>query len=218
VNVRPKFLRRLSLFFLCGLLVIAYVYFQPHINLPRPPGWGCPLLAQLKPLDKSPVQPTDFLELVALGSKPPISSTVRIHGDGRVERDTLVTLSGFTFGCPLHEADKHVHIPAAQAIAILSKARDGGFCRLCELNHPTHSAFDGGLEHLTLSFHGNTNTVRNDSGQPPPIFQQLADSFTIVPPFPEYATTHYPTRERMLDCLAFNQSQIDARQPLSKHK
>jgi hypothetical protein len=220
VNVRPKFLRRVCIFFICGLLVIACLYFSPHIDLPRPPTVNCPLLAQLEPLSKAPVQATDSLELVTYSSQIHTPYTVRIYGDGRVERDTVLSLlpPSFHIGCPLHDADKHLQIPAAQANALISKARDGGFCRLCELYEATHPAADGSFDQLTLTFHGKTNRVANISVHPPTLFAELVNSFGALPSLPDYATTTHPSRQRMLECNAFTKSQGNSlRNRLDKH-
>jgi hypothetical protein len=208
VNIRPKFLRRVSIFFICGLLLIAVVYVYPHINLPQRPRLNCPLLAQIEPLSKAPVQATDSLELITFDGKPRTPYTVRLYGDGRVERDTVIYLAGFPFGCPLHEIDRHLRIPAAQADALISKARDGGFCRLCELYQATHPSSDGTADQLTLTFHGKINRVANVSGNPPPLFAELANSLSTIAPIPDYATTTRPSQARMLECHAFEESQI----------
>jgi hypothetical protein len=209
VNVRPQFLRRVSIFFVCGLLVLALMYFSPHINLPHRPRLNCPLLALIKPLSKAAVQPTDSLELATYTSEF-VPYTVRIYGDGRVERDTLFSsIPSLTSGCPLHDVDKHLRIPTAQALAIISKARDGGFCRLCELYQPTHPTSGGSLDQLTLTLQGKTNRVVNISTHPPQLFAELVTSFSALPPLPDYATTHHPTRERMRECDDYFKSQIE---------
>ena len=219
VNIRPKFLRRVSIFFICGLLIIALVYIYPHIDLPQRSRLNCPLLAQLKPLSKASVQATDSLELSTFSGKPSTPYTVRIYGDGRVERDTVISLiGGWNSGCPLHEVDKHLQISAAQANALISKARDGGFCRLCELYQPTHPTLDGSFHQLTLTFHGKTNSVANLSIHPPPLFAELVSSFSALPSIPDYATTEHPSRQRMLECNAFMKSQVDiAKNRSDKH-
>jgi hypothetical protein len=219
MNVRAGFLRKVSIWFLSGLLVLAYFYFSPHINLPNRPRLNCPLLALIKPLSKAPVQATDSLEFATFDGMPGTPYTVRIYGDGRVERDAVATLiPGFTSGCPLHDVDKHLKIPPDQAIALISKARDGGFCRLCEFYQPTHPTSDGNLDQLTLTFHRKTNRVTNISNHPPPLFVELVNSFAALPPLPDYATTHHPTRERELECLHFMNSQLDRlKNRTSKH-
>jgi len=186
------------------------MYFSPHINLPDRPRLNCPLLALIKPLSKAPVQPTDSLELATYTSQF-VPYTVRIYGDGRVERDTIFSLMpGLTSGCPLHDVDKHLRIPATQAIALIARARDGGFCRLCEFYQPTHPTSDGSLDRLTLTFHGKSNRVVNISPHPPQLFAELVTSFSALPPLPDYATTKHPTRERMRECVAFSESELDS--------
>jgi hypothetical protein len=213
VNVRPSFLRNVSIFFTGGLLILVFLFFNPripHFNLAQPPRVNCPLLALLKPLSKAPVQPTDSLELVTF-TRELVPYTVRVYGDGRVERDTTITLtSGSTSGCPLHNADKHLRIPTAQAVALISSARDGGFCRLCELYQPIHPAAYGHLAQLTLTFHGKTTRVANLSPHPPQLVTELVTSFSTLPPLPDYATTHHPTREREIECFHFMDSQVDS--------
>jgi hypothetical protein len=217
MNVRPQFLREVGIFFVGGLLVIAYFYFDPHINLPRPPKLFCPLLAQLEPLSKAPVRAEDSLELVTLSSTSGTPYTVRIYGDGRVERDTVLSFpANYHVGCPLHEDDKHLQIPAAQANALITQARDGGFCRLCRVYQSTHATTDGDFNQLTLTFYGKTNTVANSSRHPPPLFTELLNAFSTLPSLPDYATTHYQTRERMLECNAYFQSQMEILQRRSK--
>jgi hypothetical protein len=211
MNVRPRFLRWVSALFLCGLLVIAYVYLDPQINLPRPPRLFCPILAQLEPLSKAPVQANDSLEFVTFDTQYGGPYTVRIYGDGRVERDTIMSLPHATYhlGCPLHDPDKHLQIPTSQAVALIAKARDGGLCRLCRVYQPTHSTAEAGFEQLTLTFHGKTNAVANSSIHPPPLFTELRTAFTELPPLPDYVTTHHPTRQRMLECAAYLDSQLE---------
>ena len=210
MNVRPKFLWWVSTFFVCGLLVLAFVYFEPHLNLPRPSRTFCPILARLKPLSKAPVEAADSLELVTFVGKPMTPYTLRIFGDGRVERDTVVSLMpGISTGCPLHDPDKHLQIPAAQAAALIAKARDSGFCRLCQIYESTHPSKNDGYDQLTLSFHGNTNKALNSSGNPPRLFADLVSSLSIISSIPEYATTNRPSRERMTECNAYNKAQMD---------
>jgi hypothetical protein len=210
MNVRPRFLWSVGIFFLCGLLVIASAYFSPHINLPRPSRAFCPILTWLKPLSKAPVQSTDSLELVTFVGKPTTPYTVRIYGDGRVERDTVVWLMPvLSTGCPLHDADKHLQIPAAQAAALIAKARDGGFCRLCQIYESTHASENDGYDQLTLSFHGKTNRALNSSGNPPPLFPELVSSMSKFSSIPDYATAHRPSKERMTECNAYSKAQMD---------
>jgi hypothetical protein len=222
VNVRPKFVRSVTLFFVLGLVILALVYFDPHINLPQRTTLGCPILARLRPLSKAPVVATDFLEYTLYGGSDLVPYTVRIYGDGRVERDTLVPSFAPTHfpptGCPLHDADKHFRIPAAQANALISKARDGGFCRLCQLYQQAKSTHDGDFVGLTMSFHGKTNSVSNISGNPPPVFAELVGPFKAFSSLPDYATTHHPTRERMRECIAFERSEFGVwKKQMEKH-
>jgi len=215
VNVRPKFLWWVGTFFLCGLLILAFVYFEPHLNLPQRPRLNCPLLAQFKPLSKAPVRSTDSLELVTYVGKPSVPYTARIYGDGRVERDTVISLvPSFEVGCPLHEPDKHLRIPASQATALIAKARDGGFCRLCETYQRTHPNKDVDFDLLTLTFRGEATRVINISGHPPPLFTELVGSFGVLPSIPEYATSDNSSPQRQVECSDFLRSQTDNLQRL----
>ena len=212
VHIRPIFLRRVGIFFACGLLAVAALYIIPSIDLsklPAPPMWNCPLLARLKPLDKSPIQPTDSLELQTFLGKRAQPYTIHIYGDGRIERDTTIALTDFSMGCPLHATDNHLNIPASQALALLDKARDRGFCRLCGLYRSTNKAADGHLETITLNFHGKTHSVSDFSGNPPPLFAELVSSLSAYVSIPEYASSTHPSRERMIECVQYDKSQLE---------
>jgi hypothetical protein len=219
MKVRPKFLRWVGILFVCGLLIDAFAYFNPPFSLPKRPSMNCPLLAQFMPLSKAPVQATDSLELVTYIGKPGIPYTVRIYGDGRVERDTVISLlPTFHIGCPLHEPDKFLRIPAAQATAIIAKARDGGFCRLCEGYQSTHPAATDSFDLLTLTFQGKTNRVANSSGHPPPLFNELVSSLNGLSSIPDYAKSDGSSPQRQVECSEFLHSQIDNLQNhLDKH-
>ena len=212
MSIRPKFLRTVGFFFVLGIVILALLYFDPHIDLPQRAKLGCPILDRIKPLSKVPVQATDSLEYTMHGGKGAVPYTVRIYGDGRVERDTLIpSIAPSHFpptGCPLHDADKRFQIPAAQANSLISKARDGGFCRLCQLYQSTHPTSSGDFDQLTLTFHGKANSVANISGDPPPLFAELVGSFNAFSSLPGYATTHHPSRERMLECIASDRSRL----------
>jgi len=132
-----------------------------------------------------------------------------MYGDGRIERDTTMTFVGFPMGCPLHDADIHLNISASQAVALIGKARAGGFCRLCGLYQSTHKASDGNFDIVTLKFRGQTHSVSNTSGNPPPLFAELVSSLSAYVLIPDYASTTQPSRERMIECVQYGKVQMD---------
>ena len=208
MNVRPKFLRRVSIFFAVGLFAIAALYVGPYISLPQRPKLGCPLLAWLRPLSKASIQPTDSLELITSFGELPRPYKLRLYGDGHIDRDTVIALSqDFSIGCPLHEADKHLQVAPAQALALIAKARDGGFCRMCNLYRSTHPMQDEKGEMLTLNVEGKSYEVANVSGNPPYLFAELSRSLASISPIPEYASTEHPSPQRKAECRQFEDTQ-----------
>jgi len=215
--LRPKFRRALTILIAIGLCPLAFLYFEgyiePHIHLPTFTSLGCPILARLHPLSHKPIQPTDSLELVTFGGPEVSGYTITIQGDGTLTRDTAYTLfpSDLAMGCPLHDTDKHFKIPPETAQKVLSKARDGGFCRLCQLYQPkTPKPGLGTDQHLTFTFGGKTNTVYNADGNPPAIFHELAESILpLAPPIPDYAKRSNHSRERMKECIDFDRQQFE---------
>jgi hypothetical protein len=190
--------------------VIGIQSLPPADRWPHPTKWLCPVLAWLRPTPHTPIQANDWLQLEALGDKQPRELTVRLYGDGRVERDIIITTPFDTsMGCPLHESDKHLQIPAEQARAILSKARDGGFCRLCQIYQSSHDNPSGGYTQLSFSLAGKTKQAMDASGNPPPLYGTLVDSITdLSPAFPTYATATVRSPERIAECRQFEQEQM----------
>ena len=129
------------------------------------PGSECPILEWMKPIDHSGILPTDYIELNGTAIGPRMFEPVhaRIYGDGLVERETVMTIRGYTFGCPLHDSDKTFHISSSASQLLLAKARDGGFCRLCA-SYQTEGVMDGGIEEVTLNLHGRSAAAVERTG------------------------------------------------------
>ena len=171
---------------------------------------GCPILVWLTPIRHTPIQPNDYLQL-ANGYAGPGGhggDTIRVYGDGRIDRDTTITFAdGFVMGCPLHEADKHLRIPSAQASAIIAKARDGGFCRLCAIY--SGRAYDAGSHDLTLNIQGKSHQViSNYVGYTPPIFREVEAAILQLSPPVSYANRHPESPERKAECKRFEDTQF----------
>jgi hypothetical protein len=219
--IRPQFLRNAGICFAFGLAVIAVFYFQPDIDiskLPQLPKGLCPWLAWLKPLDKSPVQPNDSIELQTEIGDRHEPYTVRIFGDGHIQRDTTMSLpGGLIVGCPLHDVDNHLNIPASQAVDLIGKARDEGFCRLCGIYESRHRGMTGTFTKITLGLHGTTHAVYDFGGSPPPVFAELVRPLKAYISVPEYAGKTFPSRERMIECNQFQNAQIDKMMSTLKH-
>jgi hypothetical protein len=113
---------------------------------------------------------------------------------------------GETLGCPLHDADKHLRIPSKEAVDLLTRARDGGFCRLCG-EYRVLGVRDAGLERVTLSLNGRVQTVGDRAGTPPSLFNELIESAFRLSPMDDLADTRKFTRERKEECLTFSQQQ-----------
>jgi hypothetical protein len=116
-----------------------------------------------------------------------------------VERETVETIGGDTFGCPLDNADKTLHISPAAAQILLANARDGGFCRLCAL-YQTAGVRDGGVEEVTLNLGGKSTTVRNHNGNPPPLLDELSGRIWELSGIADVADPRKFTAEREAEC------------------
>jgi hypothetical protein len=198
----------------CGIIllaflgIVAFVLIRASLNRQYRPREDCPILAWLHPISKTPIASDDYIEVDAGGgwtSWEPIH--IRIYGDGRVERDTVETTRGNTFGCPLHPDQRSLHIPAEVARKLLLRARDGGFCRLCAIYQYPAMIFDAGSETLTLSLGGKRKSVWNHEGNPPPLFGELDDTIGKLVPMRDLADTGKFSPARAAECDAFMQQQ-----------
>jgi hypothetical protein len=200
----------ISLASLCVL--IAFVAFGTHLWQQRVTH-DCPILAWITPVRPTPIQPGDSLQLALQFGRPGGfgGDTVRVYGDGHIERDTTITdAGGLVVGCPLHEADKHLRIPAAQASALIAQARDHGFCRLCRSYR--RAAYDAAFEELTLSLGNKVKKTENYAGDPPPIFREVEDSLLALSPPTSYSDQRNQTPERHAECQRFEDDQLRADQ------
>lgn len=171
---------------------------------------GCPVLAWLIPIDHTPIGSNDYIEITAGGGLTywePIH--IRIYGDGRVERDTVETIRGFTTGCPLHPDQRTTRVSPQDAKKLLELARDGGFCRLCSVYQYPGIIYDAGSSTMTVSLGGKEKSVRNHAGKPPPILNELYDSIDKLTPMDDLADTHKFSPEREAECSAFLEQQED---------
>jgi hypothetical protein len=180
--------------------------YENHRIKPRS---GCPLLAWLMPIDHSELLPGDYIEVREFSAGPyswePLY--VRIYADGRVERDTVVTIRGEMIGCPLHAADRTARIRQEDAQKLLIRARDGGFCRLCDsYRYPAH-VYDAGSSEVTLSLHGKSKSVWNSLGKPPQLFGELIDSTLSLSPMDELADPMKFSDQRSAECEEFLEKQ-----------
>jgi hypothetical protein len=190
-----------------GILVVALWSIADHAGFM--PKSGCPIIAWMRPIDRSGVLPTDYIELnsTAIGPRLFEPVHVRICGDGLVERDTVITLGGYTFGCPLHDSEKRHHISQSAFQALLAKARDGGFCRLCA-RYSSPGVMDGGIEEVTLNLHGRLATVWNLNGNPPPLLDELAGRIWGVSEIESVADHRKFTPEREAECRRIEEARI----------
>jgi len=113
---------------------------------------GCPILAWLTPIDHTPINADDYIEIASGGgwsSWVPIP--IKIYGDGRVDRDTVETDREGTFGCPLHPDQRTTRVPAEAAKKLLERAESLTEIRLGEVRlepkevepDPEHEEQDG---------------------------------------------------------------------------
>jgi hypothetical protein len=173
------------------------------------PREGCPLIAWMIPINHSEILPGDYIQLRVLSAGPFSKEPyyVRIYSDGRVERDTIWTVRGETFGCPLHPADRTFRISSAVAQRLLIRARDGGFCRLCSKYQYPGMIFDAGSTELTLSLHGKSKNVWNHAGSPPLLFDELTEGIWAISPMDNLADPMKFTPQRSAECEAFLEEQ-----------
>jgi len=155
----------------------------------------------ITPVDRAEVVPDDYIELNSAGGYSSLEPVdVRIYGSGLVERETLGTIGADTFGCPLRDSDKTLYISPASAKALLERARDGGFCRLCAAYEYPGFVSDAGTEGVTLSLHGKVKSVWNHAGHPPPIFAELADKIWTLSRIESVADTTKFSPDRKAEC------------------
>jgi len=176
---------------------------------------GCPILAWITPIHHNDIGPNDSLKLTFGGGLGGGTGTIQIFGDGRLDRDSTITYpDGVILGCPLHERDKHLHIDARIASAIVAKARDGGFCRLCARYRYPGIIYDAGTQTITLTVSGKPHEVSNHAGSPPALFREISDAIeAATPEFPAYASWRTWSHEDEAECSAFKdrQEKINAR-------
>lgn len=167
-------------------------------------GFGCagPSTAlRSRPAGGAAAAPGDFIQLVIVPFKWPIQ-TVRIYGDGRVDRDSVATLGDdYLFGCPLHEIDVHQHISATAAEKVIAKAQNVGLSGWDPRYAAPGPVLDAGSSALTLAVNGHTHTVRNHAGSPPTAYFDIIEEIErIEPPMPKYAEWGHQSDERTKEC------------------
>jgi hypothetical protein len=175
------------------------------------PKSDCPILAWVLPIDHKETSPDDYIEMNSDGggvAGPFVAIHVRIYGSGLVERETAETIRGDSFGCPLRESDKTIHIPPVAAKELLARARDGGFCRLCGVYQSPGIVFDAGNESLKLSLHGKIKFVWDHAGNPPPIFGELADSIWKLSDIEKVADPRRFSPDRTAECKRIEDARI----------
>ena len=181
---------------------------------PIKPRSGCPLIARFLPIDRSEILPTDYIDLREESAGPyswePIH--IRVYGSGVVERDTVETVRGETFGCPLHAADRTLQVSPAAAKELLIRARDEGFCRLCAKYQFPGQIQDAGSEELELSLHGKSKSVWDHVGNPPPLFGELIEAIWAISPMERFADPSRFTPDREAECRHFEDEQVRLRQ------
>ena len=157
-----------------ALLAVTVTALSAWSQVPTP-GFGdkgCsnkPLFAQ-----NTPVIGDDYIEVHRLQSyaRSPVY-TVRIYGDGRVvwHGEAAVSVVGY--------ADETAD--AAQAKALIAKARDLGFGALCD--EYVMRAFDGGISVTKVSIGGQTKTVANQGpSNVPPWLYKLHEEVAALSP------------------------------------
>jgi len=170
---------------------------------------GCPMLAWLLPLPHKQVVPSDYIELEADGGLTPWEPvTVKIYGDGRVERDTTRRgHDGWISGCPLHPADNHIQIPAQAAKDLLQRAQAGGFCRLCDAYTFPGEIMDAGSSEVTLSIGGQVKSTWNHAGTPPQLYNELETTIWHLSSLIVFVDTRQYSPERKAECSRFSDEQ-----------
>lgn len=160
------------------------------------------------------VDPTDYIQL-AFGGFKGLHRTIRIYGDGRVERDTAtVSSTDYVMGCPLHESDTHTHIPAGVASNLIANAKQSGFYALKESYVPPSPVLDGGSSELKLSVAGIIHVVSDRNGSAPDVYFQISKAIEKAEPkLPSYA--HWPYGDaRQHECERSYRQSETARQRL----
>ena len=158
-----------------ALLAVTVTALSAWSQVPTP-GFGdkgCsdkPLFAQ-----KIPVTREDYIEVHQFQSyaRSPVY-TVRIYGDGRVawHGETAVSVVG--------DANDNLDA-AAQAKALIAKARDLGFGGLCD--EYVMRGFDGGISVTKVSIGGQTKTVANQGpSNAPPWLYKLHEEIAALSP------------------------------------
>ena len=177
----------------------------------------CPILAWITPTDHSEILDTDYIELNASAIGPRVFEPVhvRIYGSGLVERETEMTVKtphgGDTFGCPLNDSDKTLHISLTAAQALLAKARDLGFCRLCA-SYQHAGVMDGSIEEVRLNLHGKLKSVWNHNGEPPSVFSELAEQIWTLSRVESVADIRKFSPEREAACRRIEDERFDSSQ------
>jgi len=173
------------------------------------PRSGCPLVAWIVPIDQTTILPQDYIELhsSAIGPTEFEPIVVRIYASGRVERETQETIRGETFGCPLHEPEKTINISPISAKALLTRARDEGFCRICD-EYEKVGVMDGGVEEIRLSLHGKVKSVWDHNGNPPPIFGELDREIWELSEIEALADTRKFSPERKAECQKIEEERL----------
>ena len=171
----------------------------------------CSILAWVLPIDHTETGPDDYIEMNSEGGgvgAPFYAIHIRIYGSGLVERETAESIRGDTIGCPLRESDRTIRIALASAKDLLTRARDGGFCRLCAVYQSPEFVFDAGNEELKLSLHGKTKSVWDHVGNPPPIFGELADSIWKLSDIERVADPRRFSPDREAECKRIEDARI----------
>lgn len=204
-----KSLRRIGLGALAATTLLGAVLWNIAERRHLTPKSGCPILAWVPPLDRSDILPTDYIELTAVAIGPRWSEPVhvRIYGSGLVERETVATTGSYTVGCPLHDSDKTLHVSSDASLALLMKARDAGFCRLCA-SYQNMGVMDGGITEVRLSLHGKLKSVRDHNGTPPPVFSEIAGNIWELSRIESVASFEKFSPEREAECRSIEEGRF----------
>lgn len=204
-----KIIYRIGLGILIVVGILGAVLWGTPVGKRILPKSGCPILAWMKPIDRSGILTTDYIELNATAIGPRLFEPVhvRIYGDGLVERETVMTIRGDTFGCPLHDSDKTLHISPSDSQLLLARARDGGFCRLCAL-YQNAGVMDGGIEEVRLNLNGKFTAVWNHNGNPPPLLDELSRRIWELSGIASVADHRKFTPERVTECRRIEEARI----------
>ena len=163
---------------------------------------GCSRAREIAPPERqdAPILASDYLQLEVVGFKlTPV--TIRVYGNGKVERNTIVVWKQHVFGCPLQPQDQTVSIEPSRAARLIREAVSDGFLSWNSQYEPAVTTLDGSSVDLTLFVAGHAKRVTDHNGEPPEAFHSLVAKVEDAAPIPAYAASTTHSSERSAFCL-----------------